>query len=71
MMAWGEKFGVGFDKYVSSGNEGDLRAEDYLAFLGKDPATKVILLYIEGLDDGREFWEASRKITPPETDHRL
>jgi acyl-CoA synthetase (NDP forming) len=63
MLAWGEKFGVGFDKYVSSGNEGDLRSEDYLTFLGKDPATHVLLLYIEGLDDGREFFEASRKIT--------
>jgi len=64
MMGWGEKFGVGFLKYVSSGNEGDLRSEDYLAFLGNDPETKVILFYIEGLDDGREFFEASRKITP-------
>jgi acyl-CoA synthetase (NDP forming) len=63
MMAWGEKFGVGFDKYVSSGNEGDLRAEDYVAFLGTAPDTKVILTYIEGLDDGREFWEKAKRIT--------
>jgi acyl-CoA synthetase (NDP forming) len=64
MLGWGEKFGVGFHKYVSSGNEGDLRSEDYLAFLGKDLETEVVLLYIEGLDDGREFFETSRKITP-------
>lgn len=64
MLGWGEKFGVGFGKYVSSGNEGDLRSEDYLAFLGKDPETRVILLYIEGLDDGREFLETARRITP-------
>jgi len=63
MMAWGEKFGVGFDKYVSSGNEGDLRAEDYVAFFGTAPQTKVILAYIEGLDDGREFWEKAQRIT--------
>jgi acyl-CoA synthetase (NDP forming) len=63
MMAWGEKFGVGFDKYVSSGNEGDLRAEDYVAFFGTVPDSKVILAYIEGLDDGREFWETAQKIT--------
>ena len=63
MMAWGEKFGVGFDKYVSSGNEGDLRAEDYVAFFGTVPDTKVVLAYIEGLDDGREFWETAQKIT--------
>jgi acyl-CoA synthetase (NDP forming) len=64
MMAWGEKFAVGFNKYVSSGNEGDLRAEDYLAFFGKDPDSRVILAYIEGLDDGREFWEMAKKTTP-------
>ena len=64
MLGWGEKFAVGFSKYMSSGNEGDLRSEDYLAFLGQDPETEVILLYIEGLDDGREFFEKARKITP-------
>jgi len=64
MLGWGEKFAVGFNKYASSGNEGDLRAEDYLDFLGRDPDTKVILLYIEGLDDGREFLTKARSITP-------
>jgi len=63
ILGWGEKFGVGFSKYVSSGNEGDLRSEDYLSFFGKDPETKVILTYIEGLDDGRKFFESARKIT--------
>ena len=64
MLGWGEKFPVGYSKYVSSGNEGDLRSEDYLSFFGKDPETKVILTYIEGLDDGRKFFETARKITP-------
>jgi acyl-CoA synthetase (NDP forming) len=64
MLGWGEKFAVGFNKYVSSGNEGDLRCEDYLDFLGRDPETRVILLYIEGLDDGREFLTKARNISP-------
>ena len=55
---------VGFSKYVSSGNEGDLRSEDYVSFFGKDPETKVILTYIEGLDDGREFLQMAKEITP-------
>jgi acyl-CoA synthetase (NDP forming) len=63
MLGWGEKFAVGFSKYVSSGNEGDLRCENYLAFLGRDPETRVILLYIEGLDDGREFFDTARNTT--------
>lgn len=64
MLGWGEKFAVGFNKYVSSGNEGDLRMEDYLAYLGSDPETRVILLYLEGLDDGRKFFEIAKKISP-------
>ena len=64
MLGWGEKYAVGFSKYVSSGNEGDLRSEDYLDCLGRDPDTRVILLYIEGLDDGREFLAKARDITP-------
>lgn len=64
MLGWGEKFAVGFSKYVSSGNEGDLRSEDYVSFFGKDPATKVVLTYIEGLDDGREFLQIAKEITP-------
>jgi acyl-CoA synthetase (NDP forming) len=64
MLGWGEKYAVGFSKYVSSGNEGDLRSEDYLDYLGRDPDTRVILLYIEGLDDGREFLAKARDITP-------
>jgi acyl-CoA synthetase (NDP forming) len=64
ILGWGEKFAVGFSKYVSSGNEGDLRSEDYLDCLGRDPDTRVILFYIEGLDDGREFLTKARNITP-------
>lgn len=64
MLGWGEKFAVGFNIYVSSGNEGDLRTEDYLSYLGNDPVTNVILLYLEGLDDGRKFIERAKQITP-------
>jgi len=64
LLGWGEKFGIGFSKYVSSGNEGDLHSEDYLSLFGKDPETKVILTYLEGLDEGRRFFETARKITP-------
>jgi acyl-CoA synthetase (NDP forming) len=55
---------VGFCKYVSSGNEGDLRSEDFLSFFGKDEETKVILTYLEGLDDGREFLQMAKEVTP-------
>jgi len=46
---------LGVSRCVSSGNEADLRMEDYLAFLADDPQTKVILSYVEGVSDGRRF----------------
>jgi acetate---CoA ligase (ADP-forming) len=53
--------GVGVSKGVSSGNEADLRAEDYLEFLAGDPDTKVILAYMEGLTDGKRFLAVARE----------
>jgi acyl-CoA synthetase (NDP forming) len=55
--------GLGFSKYISSGNEADLRFEDYLEYLAQDDETKVILGYVEGFRDGRRFLELAREIT--------
>jgi acyl-CoA synthetase (NDP forming) len=56
--------GIGMSKFISSGNEGDLRFEDYLEFLGQDANTKLIAGYIEGLREGRRFFELAKQITP-------
>jgi len=55
--------GIGFSKFISTGNEGDLHLEDYLEYLGKDEDTKLITLYIEGLREGRRFFQVAREIT--------
>lgn len=44
--------GIGFSRCVSSGNEADLTTADYLNYLTVDPATKVIALLLEGVQDG-------------------
>jgi len=49
MLAWGMDEGVGFNKFVSSGNEGDLNSADYLGYMADDPGTRVILAYMEGM----------------------
>ncbi len=53
--------GFGISKGVSSGNEAHLATEDYFEYLADDPATDVIVAYIEGIDDGRRFLEKSRE----------
>jgi acyl-CoA synthetase (NDP forming) len=55
--------GLGFSKYISSGNEADLYFEDFLEYLGNDDETSIILGYIEGFRDGRRFFELARDIT--------
>lgn len=53
--------GAGFSKYVSSGNEADLTIEDYLEYLAEDEQTKVICAYIEGIRDGRRFFDIAQR----------
>ena len=55
--------GIHCSKYISTGNEADLRMEDYLEYLAGDNNTKVIAAYIEGLRDGRRFFELAKRIT--------
>ncbi len=52
----------GFSTLISYGNEADLTLEDYLLFLEKDPETKIILLYLEGVKNGRSFFRAVQKV---------
>ena len=56
--------GIALSKYVSTGNEADLTMEDYLEYLAEDDDTKVIAAYVEGLRDGRRFFNLAKKITP-------
>ncbi|TFG05169.1 MAG: acetyl-CoA synthetase [Promethearchaeota archaeon] len=47
---------LGFSKFVSSGNELDLKFEDYLEYFGlEDPDSQIILGFIEGLRQGKRF----------------
>jgi len=58
------RYGMGFSKFVCSGNEASIYLEDYLEYFAQDPETKVIMLYIEGLRDARRFFELAKRITP-------
>jgi len=63
ILTSGASQGIGFSKFVSSGNEADLHSEDYLEYFGEDPETNVIVAYIEGIKDGRKFLDVTKKIT--------
>jgi len=58
-LALAEERGFGFSKFVSYGNRCDVGDIELLSYLANDPQTRVIVLYIEGLDKGREFLRAA------------
>jgi len=55
--------GIRFSKVVSCGNECDLNAVDFLEYFGQDMETKIIISYLEGIKDGRRFFELAREIS--------
>jgi len=56
-----EQKGLRFSKVISSGNECDLTAADFLTYLANDPTTEVIGAYIEGIKNGRYFHQALKQ----------
>jgi len=59
----GIQLGLSYSKVVSYGNASDLQASDFLDYLGQDEKTKIIGSYIEGLRDGRTFFETAKRVT--------
>ncbi|MCX5912811.1 MAG: CoA-binding protein [Deltaproteobacteria bacterium] len=55
--------GLRFSKMISVGNSADLGVNDFLEYLGHDPETRLIVLYLEGLEDGRRFISLTREIS--------
>ena len=53
----------GFSYYVGVGNEADINFHEYLEFFRQDPKTRAILMYVEGLRNGREFIQQAQKTT--------
>lgn len=58
-----KKRGIRFSKAISLGNEANINIVDALEYLGEDEQTKAIILYIEGIRDGKRFVEIARRIT--------
>ena len=63
VLAMGHEAGLGFAKYVSSGNEADLHFEDYLEYLGQDDDTKLVMGYVEGFRESRRFLELAAEVS--------
>jgi acyl-CoA synthetase (NDP forming) len=62
IMSECNKNGIGISKLVSSGNEANIKCEDYISYLVNDETTKVIALYIESLKDGQKIFKICRDL---------
>jgi acyl-CoA synthetase (NDP forming) len=59
--------GVRFSKVISYGNARDINESDLLEYLANDVDTKIIALYIEGINDGIRFRRAMEAATKEKT----
>jgi acetyltransferase len=63
VLSWADEQGLGFSKFVSTGNRVDLDEIELLPWLAHDPQTRVAALYIESVADGRAFMQAVQAFT--------
>lgn len=53
--------GIAVSKVATIGNRADLDETDFVEYLAEDPATAVIVLYLESIRRGKPFLEAARR----------
>ncbi|MGT2508326.1 bifunctional acetate--CoA ligase family protein/GNAT family N-acetyltransferase [Cupriavidus basilensis] len=60
VLDWARSRQIGFSHFVSLGDSADVDLADVLDYLGSDPGTQAILLYVEAVRSGRKFMSAAR-----------
>jgi acetyltransferase len=60
MLDWARSREIGFSHFISLGEHADVDFGDLLDYLGSDPQTRAILLYIESIEAARKFMSAAR-----------
>lgn len=60
VLDWAIAKGVGFSHMIALGSRIDVTFADILDYLGSDPLTRSIMLYVESIKDAREFMSAAR-----------
>jgi acetyltransferase len=63
VIDWARAQGFGFSQIVSLGNQADVNETDILPEVAKDGHTRVIVMYMESVSDGRRFVQAASEVT--------
>lgn len=64
LSGWTHLDRVGLSSLLSIGNMGDVNFSDSIEFFMGHPDTNCLMLYMEGVKDGRRFFECAKKCTP-------
>ncbi|MTJ08588.1 MULTISPECIES: bifunctional acetate--CoA ligase family protein/GNAT family N-acetyltransferase [unclassified Anabaena] len=62
ILDWSLQENVGFSSFVSIGSMLDINWGDLIYYLGDDPHTKSIVIYMESIGDARSFLSAAREV---------
>jgi acetyl coenzyme A synthetase (ADP forming)-like protein len=62
LLTQAEGRGLGFSSFVSIGNKADVSSNDLLEYWEDDPATAVVLLYLESFGNPRRFGRIARRV---------
>jgi acyl-CoA synthetase (NDP forming) len=63
LVEWLAEERIGVSKFVSMGNKCDVNELDILSYFRDDADTKVIAMYLEGLEDGRALLSLAREVS--------
>src|SRR6185369_11543329 len=63
ILDWCQKEMVGFSAFVSVGSMLDVGWGDLIDYLGNDPRTHSIVMYMESVGDARAFLSAAREVS--------
>jgi acetate---CoA ligase (ADP-forming) len=63
VLDWALGEGIGFSTFISLGNKADITEADVMERLAGDPGTRVIMGYVESIDDGVRFLRVARETT--------
>jgi len=63
VLDWANDEDVGFKDVASLGNKAVLDETDFVDHWGQDPETDVIIGYLEGISEGRDFIDTAREVT--------
>ncbi|QIW24413.1 CoA-binding protein [Sulfolobus sp. S-194] len=63
MLNWAQKYRVGISYMVSLGNQADVKEYEVIEYLSRDPETRAIFVYLEGVSDGNSFLETLPEAT--------